>query len=44
MEEKFSFLENVSVQKRLYGGVKFVKEIPKNSSGKVLRSKLRELL
>ncbi|XP_966820.2 uncharacterized protein LOC655211 [Tribolium castaneum] len=36
--------KNVSAQKRLYGGVKFVKEIPKNSSGKVLRMKLKELL
>ncbi|RZC42636.1 AMP-binding domain containing protein, partial [Asbolus verrucosus] len=36
--------ERISVQKRLYGGVKFVDEIPKNSTGKVLRGKLKELL
>ncbi|RZC40667.1 AMP-binding domain containing protein [Asbolus verrucosus] len=35
--------ENISVQKRLYGGVKFIEEIPKTSSGKILRRKLKEL-
>ncbi|RZC39587.1 4-coumarate--CoA ligase 1-like [Asbolus verrucosus] len=36
--------ENISVQKRLYGGVKFIEEIPKSSSGKILRRKLKELV
>ncbi|XP_068898328.1 luciferin 4-monooxygenase-like [Tenebrio molitor] len=36
--------ENVSVQKRLSGGVRFIEEIPKSSSGKILRKKLKELL
>ncbi|RZC35101.1 AMP-binding domain containing protein [Asbolus verrucosus] len=36
--------ENISVQKRLYGGVKFIEEIPKSPSGKILRRKLKELL
>ncbi|EFA13119.2 Acetyl-coenzyme A synthetase-like Protein [Tribolium castaneum] len=36
--------ENVSVQKHLYGGVRFIENIPKNSSGKILRLKLQELL
>lgn len=33
----------VSVQKRLYGGVRFIDEIPKNPSGKILRRLLREM-
>ncbi|KAK4884438.1 hypothetical protein RN001_000709 [Aquatica leii] len=33
--------ERISPQKRLHGGVKFVQEIPRNASGKILR---RELL
>ncbi|KYB24762.1 hypothetical protein TcasGA2_TC034941 [Tribolium castaneum] len=36
--------ENVSVQKHLYGGVRFIENIPKNSSEKILRLKLQELL
>jgi 4-coumarate--CoA ligase len=36
--------ENVCVQKRLYGGVRFIEEIPKSSSGKILRRKLVNLL
>ncbi|KAL0851120.1 hypothetical protein ABMA28_006987 [Loxostege sticticalis] len=34
----------VSPWKRLRGGVKFIEEIPKTGSGKILRRKLRELL
>jgi 4-coumarate--CoA ligase len=33
-----------SFAKRLHGGVKFIREIPKNPSGKILRRELRELL
>ncbi|XP_068626798.1 luciferin 4-monooxygenase-like [Battus philenor] len=36
--------KKVSPWKRLHGGVIFVKEIPKNASGKILRRKLREML
>ncbi|XP_077286210.1 luciferin 4-monooxygenase-like isoform X2 [Arctopsyche grandis] len=36
--------DRVSVPKQLHGGVRFVKEIPKNPSGKILRRELRELL
>ncbi|KAG4067360.1 hypothetical protein HA402_000351 [Bradysia odoriphaga] len=35
--------ERSSPAKRLHGGVKFVKEIPKNPSGKILRRELRNL-
>ncbi|XP_065222090.1 uncharacterized protein LOC135846750 [Planococcus citri] len=35
--------DKVSPHKWLRGGVRFVDEIPKNSSGKILRRKLREL-
>ncbi|KAF2904079.1 hypothetical protein ILUMI_02096 [Ignelater luminosus] len=35
--------ERISVTKRLYGGVKFVKEIPKTPSGKILRRKLVDI-
>ncbi|CAK1593301.1 unnamed protein product [Parnassius mnemosyne] len=35
--------ERLSNPKRLRGGVKFVKEIPKNPSGKILRKHLREM-
>ncbi|CAG5052925.1 unnamed protein product [Parnassius apollo] len=35
--------ERLSNPKRLRGGVKFVKEIPKTSSGKILRKNLREM-
>ncbi|XP_033217623.1 4-coumarate--CoA ligase 1-like [Belonocnema kinseyi] len=34
----------VSPQKRIRGGVKFINEIPKNSTGKVLRRELRNTL
>lgn len=34
----------VSAQKRLSGGVRFIDEIPKNPSGKILRRELRALL
>lgn len=34
----------VSKQKRLHGGVRFVQEIPKTSTGKIFRKPLRELL
>lgn len=36
--------ERMSHAKRLHGGVRFVREIPKNPSGKILRRELRELL
>lgn len=36
--------ERASGAKRLRGGVIFVKEIPKNPSGKILRRELREML
>ncbi|RZC42127.1 AMP-binding domain containing protein [Asbolus verrucosus] len=36
--------DNVSTEKRLYGGVKFVTQIPKNSTGKILRRELKGLL
>ncbi|KAJ8674328.1 hypothetical protein QAD02_005590 [Eretmocerus hayati] len=36
--------ERVSNQKRLRGGVRFIDEIPKNPSGKILRRELRNLL
>lgn len=35
---------NASSPKKLRGGVKFVNEIPKNASGKILRRVLREML
>ena len=35
--------ENASKPKWLHGGVKFIDEIPKNPSGKILRRELREL-
>ena len=37
-------LGQVSVTKRLYGGVRFVDEIPKNSSGKILKRILKQQL
>lgn len=40
----FYFTERVSNQKRLRGGVRFIKDIPKNPSGKILRRELRNLL
>ncbi|KAJ3621948.1 hypothetical protein MTP99_002490 [Tenebrio molitor] len=44
-EELIAFVEkNLSVQKRLYGGVRFTNEIPKNSGGKILRKELKKLL
>ncbi|KAF4532198.1 hypothetical protein B566_EDAN002260 [Ephemera danica] len=36
--------KNVSPQKRLRGGVRFIEAIPKNPSGKILRRDLRQLL
>lgn len=36
------FNERVAHHKRLRGGIRFVKEIPKNASGKILRRALRE--
>jgi acyl-coenzyme A synthetase/AMP-(fatty) acid ligase len=38
---KFSS-ERLAMYKNLDGGVKFVDEIPKNASGKILKSQLRE--
>lgn len=35
--------DKVSAQKRLSGGVRFIDEIPKNQSGKILRRQLRDL-
>lgn len=35
--------EHASKPKWLRGGVKFIKEIPKNPSGKILRRELRDL-
>ncbi|KAF2880007.1 hypothetical protein ILUMI_26167 [Ignelater luminosus] len=44
-EEVKNFIaKKVSPQKHLHGGVKFVDEIPRNPSGKILRRKLQELL
>lgn len=40
----FSILAHVSSEKQLRGGVRFVKEIPKNATGKILRRVLREKL
>jgi len=37
----YCLLDNVSAQKRLRGGVQFVKSIPKNPSGKILRRVLK---
>lgn len=36
--------QKVAAYKRLRGGVKIVKEIPRNASGKILRRKLKEML
>lgn len=36
--------KQVSPPKRLHGGVRFIDEIPKNLSGKILRRELRELV
>lgn len=36
-------VERISAQKRLYGGVRFIDEIPKTASGKILRRKLTQL-
>ncbi|XP_017783095.1 PREDICTED: 4-coumarate--CoA ligase 1-like isoform X2 [Nicrophorus vespilloides] len=36
--------ERISVHKQLHGGVRFVDDLPKNSTGKLLRKKLREML
>ncbi|XP_032525439.2 uncharacterized protein LOC116776353 [Danaus plexippus] len=45
VEEVKSYVaEKLSNPKHLRGGVRFVEDIPKNSSGKILRKKLREML
>lgn len=36
--------EQVSRQKQLHGGVKFIDEVPKTATGKILRRKLRDLV
>ena len=38
------FLGKVSPQKKLHGGVRFIPEIPKNPSGKILRRELQAML
>lgn len=44
-DEVIKFVENLtSHAKRLHGGVRFIDEIPKNPSGKILRRELRELV
>ncbi|CAO1358050.1 unnamed protein product [Diamesa hyperborea] len=43
-QEVINFVaENTSKAKRLHGGVRFIDEIPKNPSGKILRRVLRDL-
>ncbi|XP_055633649.1 luciferin 4-monooxygenase-like [Toxorhynchites rutilus septentrionalis] len=43
-EEIIKFVaDRVSTQKQLYGGVRFIDDIPKTASGKILRRELREL-
>ena len=37
------FVDKVTPNKRLLGGVEFIPEIPKNNVGKVLRRTIREL-
>lgn len=44
-EEIKSFVaEHVSQQKQLHGGVRFIDEVPRTATGKILRRKLRELV
>uniref|UniRef100_A0A182QR12 Luciferin 4-monooxygenase n=1 Tax=Anopheles farauti TaxID=69004 RepID=A0A182QR12_9DIPT len=43
-EVKDFVASRVSEQKRLYGGVRFIDEIPKTASGKILRRQLRDLV
>lgn len=44
-EEVIAFVaKTASPAKRLHGGVRFVQEIPRNPSGKILRRELRELV
>jgi 4-coumarate--CoA ligase len=43
-EVKHFLADKVSYHKRLRGGVRFVSEIPKSASGKILKRKLSELL
>jgi 4-coumarate--CoA ligase len=40
----FLILDKVSYHKKLRGGVRFIQEIPKSASGKILKGKLSELL
>jgi 4-coumarate--CoA ligase len=40
----FLILDKVSYYKKLRGGVRFIQEIPKTASGKILRKNLYELL
>lgn len=41
-DKNMIFLDKTSYAKRLHGGVRFIKEIPKNPSGKILRRVLKE--
>ncbi|XP_063925827.1 uncharacterized protein LOC135139500 [Zophobas morio] len=44
-EELIKYIaENVSSQKHLHGGIIFIDAIPKSTSGKILRRKLKELI
>ncbi|KAF5305709.1 hypothetical protein FQR65_LT07606 [Abscondita terminalis] len=44
-EEIVKFVaENLSVQKHLHGGVRFIGEIPRNPTGKILRRELAKLI
>ncbi|XP_065091158.1 luciferin 4-monooxygenase-like [Ochlerotatus camptorhynchus] len=44
-EEVSSFVaKEVSLQKQLHGGVKFIDEVPKTATGKILRRKLKDLV
>ncbi|KAF5305712.1 hypothetical protein FQR65_LT07609 [Abscondita terminalis] len=36
--------ERISIQKQLHGGVRFVEEIPRTSSGKILRKEFKKML
>jgi 4-coumarate--CoA ligase len=44
-QDVFDFVaDNLSKPKLLYGGVQFVREIPRNANGKIIRSELKMLL